>query len=79
MTEVVEQEQCHHNRLKPEVVDQTLGVACLDCNDLLYWCWMDHHVPESAWNRACASDKSARSCEQNRDDHCAICGRACVS
>lgn len=28
--------ECPHEHLKPEVVDQTLGVACLDCDELLY-------------------------------------------
>ncbi len=69
---------CTHDRLKPEVVDQTLGVGCLDCDTLLCWCRTENHVPESVWNRACKNDTTARLCEQNRDDHCAICGHACT-
>jgi hypothetical protein len=70
--------ECPHEHLKPEVVDQTLGVACLDCDELLYYCWGSEHVPESIWNRACESGRSCRPCEQSRDDRCAICHRACA-
>lgn len=63
-----------HDRVKPEVCDQTLGVACLDCNELLAWCWSDKHLPESLWNRACQNDPEAVPCEQSRDGVCAICG-----
>lgn len=64
---------CEHKNVIPEVCDQTLGVACLDCKELLAWCWADRHIPESLWNRSCANDRGAHPCEQNRNDHCAIC------
>lgn len=64
---------CKHERLITEVCDQTLGVGCLDCMRLLAFCWQDEHIPESLWNRACETDKEAVPCEQNRDDHCALC------
>lgn len=66
-------DNCPHDRTAPEAVDQTLGVVCLDCDGLLHWCWMDNHIPEFAWNRACKNDAEARPCEQNREDHCAVC------
>lgn len=68
---------CPHNRLTSEVCDQTLGVACLDCKELLYWCWSDNHIPESIWNRACENDPECEPCECNRDDYCALCGEQC--
>jgi hypothetical protein len=67
---------CQHARVRPEVCDQTLGVGCLDCKELLAWCWSEKHVPESLWNRACANDAEAVPCEQSRDDRCAVCGEA---
>lgn len=68
--------ECGHERLKPEVMDQTLGVVCMDCGAALHWCWAERCLPESAWNRACLNDPDARPTEQSRDDHCAICGDA---
>lgn len=65
--------KCEHVRVAPEHVDQTLGVVCLDCNTILCACWMDEHIPESIWNRACQFDSDTNPCEQNRDDYCAIC------
>lgn len=65
--------KCQHARVTSEVVDQTLGVFCLDCDTHLAWCWMERHVPESLWNRACENDTDAVPCEQGRDDVCAIC------
>ena len=67
-------DDCQHARVTPEVCDQTLGVICLDCNTILAACWMDEHIPESLWNRACENDKEANTCEQNRDDYCSLCG-----
>lgn len=64
---------CDHSQVCPEFCDQTLGVRCLDCNRLVAVCWGDEHVPESLWNRACENDSEANSCEQSRDDYCAIC------
>ena len=69
--------ECPHARLKPEAVDQTLGVVCLDCDALLHWCWMDNHIPETVWNRACKNEPEAKPCAQNRADRCAICDHAC--
>lgn len=65
---------CEHVRVTSRVCDQTLGVSCIECHALLAFCWMDDHIPESLWNRACESDDEAKPCEQNRDDHCALCG-----
>ena len=67
-------DDCQHENVTPEVCDQTLGVLCLDCNTILAVCWMDEHIPESLWNRACENDKEANTCEQNRDDYCSLCG-----
>lgn len=67
-------EPCKHYRVTSEPCDQTLGVVCMDCNTLLTVCWMDDHIPESLWNRACENDKDSILCVQNRDDVCAICG-----
>lgn len=64
---------CKHEHVAPEVCDQALGVKCLDCNALLAWCWAENHVPEPLWNRACENDSDAVPCEQNREDHCALC------
>ncbi len=68
-----EPEKCPHSRVAPEVVDQTIGVKCLDCGGLLATCWRDEHVPESLWNKACENSDKAKRCEQDRDDVCAIC------
>jgi hypothetical protein len=67
---------CPHSRIRPEVVDQTLGVVCADCDTLVQVCWMDSHVPELVWNNACAAhgDEGFKRCEQSRDDFCGICG-----
>jgi hypothetical protein len=65
---------CDHVHVVECVCDQTLGVACVDCNTLLAWCWSEDHVPESLWNRAVKADINAKVCEHNRDDVCAICG-----
>jgi hypothetical protein len=64
---------CKHERLTVDVCDQTLAVVCIDCDHQLAVCWMDEHIPESLWNRACANDCTSRPCEQSRDDVCAIC------
>ena len=64
---------CPHEHLASEVLDQTGGVACNDCNTILAYCWDDHHVPESLWNRLAAQDTQAIACEQSREDVCAIC------
>jgi len=65
---------CAHEHLRFEVLDQTGGVGCADCNALLAVCWGDKHIPESLWNRLCTQDPEAIPCEQSRDDFCAICG-----
>jgi hypothetical protein len=64
---------CIHARVAPEPCDQTLGVLCLDCDTIVAVCWMDEHIPESLWNRACENDTGGNPCEQSRDDVCAIC------
>jgi len=65
---------CLHTSVKPEVCDQTLGVACTDCGELLHVCWQDDHIPESLWNRAApAWPKDAVPAAQSRDNVCAIC------
>lgn len=67
---------CIHNQVFPVFRDQSLGVACLACKAPLGVCWgADQHVSEALWNRACLNDDEANPCEQNRDDHCAICER----
>ncbi len=80
---------CPHVRVVPEVFDQTLGVACDDCNLALGYCWMDNHCSEAWWNKAVAYVKSlpaaspdedrddwhdAIPCEQSRADVCFLCG-----
>jgi len=65
---------CLHTRVVPEVCDQTLGVGCLDCGKLLGVCWAEKHFSEALWNRACENDKDANPCDENRDDHCGLCG-----
>jgi hypothetical protein len=64
---------CPHTNVTPEVCDQTLGVSCSDCSELLHICWMDDHIPESLWNRAASSLPDAIPCEESRDNVCAIC------
>lgn len=66
---------CAHARVTPAICDQTLGVRCLDCNELLAVCWADRHMPEPLWNRACENDAEAVPCEKSRDDYCALCGQ----
>lgn len=68
------EETCPHEHVAPEVCDQTLGVICTACKTVLAVCWMDDHIPESLWNRACAQDPQAKPCEQNRDNFCSLCG-----
>lgn len=69
---------CAHARLTIEVCDQTLGLVCRECETLVAFCWMDDHIPESLWNRACTTDPNGKPCEQNRDDVCALCGDSVV-
>jgi hypothetical protein len=65
---------CEHKLLAPEVVDQTLGVKCLDCDVLVAVCWDDdQHIPETLWNRACANDPNFIRTEHDRPDVCALC------
>ena len=64
---------CVHARLRIEACDQTLGLACEDCGDPVAHCWMDEHIPERLWNRACTNDPDGNRCEQDRDDICALC------
>lgn len=68
---------CEHKIILPEVVDQTLGVACLECNTLLAHCWGDEHIPESLWNRSCETQMMPGNdfikCEESRDNFCALC------
>jgi len=67
--------KCAHDHVRPEICDQTLGVVCTDCNVLVAFCWSDDHIPESLWNRVCTQrPDEGNPCEQNRDDHCALCG-----
>ena len=70
---------CEHNRVVPEVMDQTIGVGCLDCDFALYVCWGAEHVPVSLWNRACAAP-GFEDCAPVAEDHgqCAICGEPCA-
>ena len=63
---------CAHDRLKPQVFDQTLGVACPDC-DLCEWCWAERHCSEALWNLACKNDPDANPCDQSRHDVCSLC------
>ena len=65
---------CKHESVKPTVVDQTLGVMCLRCDMLLAWCWMERHMSERLWNKACENDAGAKRCENDREDVCALCG-----
>lgn len=64
---------CAHKRLRSEVLDQTLGVICTDCNLVLGYCWAGTHLPEELWNRACQNDLEATPTAQSRPDVCAIC------
>jgi len=64
---------CPHEHLAFEVLDQTGGVACCDCNAILAYCWMDNHIPESLWNRLATQCDKVYPCERSRDDVCAIC------
>lgn len=64
---------CAHKRLRSEVLDQTLGVVCTDCNLVLGYCWAGKHLPEELWNRACQNDLEATPTAQSRPDVCAIC------
>lgn len=68
-------ERCTHPEVLPVPADQTLGVQCWTCRELIAACWADEHIPESLWNRACAhpNDLGAIPSEQNREDVCAIC------
>lgn len=66
---------CHHERIAPRVFDQTLGVSCPDC-PLAEWCWAERHVSEDLWNLACRNDAMAVPCDENRHDHCAVCGHS---
>ncbi len=70
-------ETCRHPRMTPEVFDQTLGVVCPDCS-LKAWCWAENHCSEALWNLACKNDPTANPCEQDRDDHCALCDEPLV-
>lgn len=73
-------ETCEHVNVVPEVCDQTLGVACNDCNTILGACWSDKHVSEKLWNRACKNvpDEGYKPCVQDRDDVCFMCGDSTV-
>lgn len=64
---------CTHPRITPETFDQTLGVSCPDCS-LQSLCWAEQHVSEELWNLACVNDGMAVPCDENRLDHCAMCG-----
>jgi len=64
---------CEHVNIVAEPCDQTIGVACTDCNTLLAYCWGDVHIPESLWNRLATIDPETRRCDENRDDFCAVC------
>lgn len=50
---------CEHLNAVAEVVDQTLGVTCPDC-DYQAACWQDEHVPESIWNKACKNTEGCK-------------------
>lgn len=65
---------CSHKNSVPEVMDQTLGVACNDCNLVLGYCWGKKHVSESVYNRACMNDLDFIPCAKSRDNFCAVCG-----
>lgn len=62
---------CPHEHL---VTFEGTGVACEACDLTLGSCGEGGHVSERLWNRACANDKEAPPCEQDRETHCAICG-----
>lgn len=66
---------CPHVNVVAVVVDQTLGVACNDCNSILAYCWRDEHCSEALWNRAAALDpENCKPCTQDRADVCFLCG-----
>jgi hypothetical protein len=66
---------CPHINVSGAVCDQTLGVRCDDCDEILSVCWMDEHCSEALWNRAAARDPvNFKACEQSRHDVCFLCG-----
>lgn len=69
---------CKHESVSSIVLDQTLGVECNTCYHLLAYCWMDEHLPESLWNKACINDVDCNVCDEDRDDYCVICRRQIV-
>jgi hypothetical protein len=73
MTAEQQQPECPHARLRIEGMDQTLGLVCEDCGECMAYCWMDDHIPESLWNRACTNYPGGNPCEQSRDNVCALC------
>lgn len=64
---------CAHPQTYPDIVDQTVGVICRDCGELVAVCWYDEHIPEDVWNRACLSDNDGHPRPTNRSNVCAIC------
>lgn len=71
--EYLDYETCPHKNVVSEVCDQTLGVACNDCNTVLGCCWMDMHVSEQLWNRVCISNLDCVPCKKDREDVCFLC------
>lgn len=64
---------CAHEYI-PDAMDQTLGVSCRKCGLIVGYCWRDQHLAESVWNLACKNDPAGVPCEQDRNDHCFLCG-----
>lgn len=69
---------CEHSNVGARPCDQTLAVFCKICNAHIAACWMEEHIPESLWNRACKNTSGYNPCELDRDNVCAICGEAVV-
>ena len=75
MTPEGDAETCEHAETLPVALDQTAGVECWKCRTVLGYCWMDKHVSEAMWNRACGESSDFKPCEQSRENVCAICSQ----
>jgi hypothetical protein len=70
---------CIHTNISTQPCDQTIAVVCSECHMQLAVCWRDNHISEALWNKACKNDPSAKPCNNNRSDVCAICNHIVIN
>ena len=68
---------CEHKRITPAVLDQTIGVVCVDCGHVVAVEWMEDTIPVQLWNEAVRQTKERgdKDCEDWKPAEPKVCWR----